>query len=285
VWGPFSRRKRGPRRLFHRRGRGRSAGGITGRSLPASACGVPLPTGPCRRRSHGRSTRGARGAHRGDSSAGPRPGRESPVHVFGARVMRTPMATVRRLVLACCLVSGVVLAGTYASIRTGTRRRQAGPVPAGPLSQLTFPETVWPHDQANPDGRVDFEWRRPGRHVFPFRNAGNRPVRVRLHSTGCGCTRVELGLGPGAPGGRPEDAPSNPAPGGRDRVVNRPRTERSPSMLFNWWPRLVQTPGNASPGRAPGGALRPVRRVRPGFESLEDRTHLNGRPAVRAYWL
>src|SRR5262249_24997443 len=38
------------------------------------------------------------------------------------------------------------------------------------------------------------EWRRPGHHDFAFRAEGDGPVRVWLTSTGCACTRVELGI-------------------------------------------------------------------------------------------
>jgi hypothetical protein len=102
--------------------------------------------------------------------------------------------TVPRLLLAAGLVSLAASAGGCAWVARGTGRGAGGPAPADAPARLQFRETIWPHDPADPDARADCEWRRPGHHDFPFRCEGDGPVRVWLTSTGCACTRVEIGM-------------------------------------------------------------------------------------------
>jgi hypothetical protein len=108
--------------------------------------------------------------------------------------VRTHTLTVPRLILAGCLVSLAVFAGTWAWLTRGAGPAPRRPAPAGVPPRLAFQETVWPHDPADPDARADYEWRRPGHHDFAFRAGGDGPVRVWLTATGCACTRVELGI-------------------------------------------------------------------------------------------
>jgi hypothetical protein len=97
--------------------------------------------------------------------------------------------------------------GAYAWLTRGAFRRVTAPAPPGAPARLVFRETVWPHDPADPDAQLEFEWRRPGCHDFAFRSEGEGPVRVRLESTGCACTKVELGIaGAGAAGDAARDS-------------------------------------------------------------------------------
>ena len=132
--------------------------------------------------------------------------------------MRARTLTVQQLVLAGCLVGLAAGGGAYAWLARGAGRREATPAPAAGPARLVFGDTVWPLDPKNPDAQLDFEWRRPGHHDFAFRSEGG-PVRVRLNSTSCACTQVELGIGTDWHVLRPEDADGITMPPGAASVV------------------------------------------------------------------